>query len=122
MLCSLLVVERRLSTCRRNLPATRLSLKNDRLNNILLIKINVPVLQKVLEDAEKSVIERAIKTYYNNKNWRWNIKPYKQGEASNASCFSPPPAERSRLQDVTDIPERDEESDEKSVGSDYENN
>ena len=60
----------------------------------------MPVLQKVLEDAEKSVIERAIKTY-NNKNWRWRIKPYKQGEASNVSCFSPPPAKR--RQDVTDI-------------------
>ena len=69
----------------------------------------MPVLQKVLEDAEKSVIERAIKTYYNIKNWCWKIKPYKQGEASNVSCFSPPPAKRSRFQ-------------EKSVSSDYENN
>ena len=68
----------------------------------------MPVLQKGLEDAEKSVIERAIKTYYNNKNWRWKLKPYKQGEASNVSCFSPPPAKRSRLQE--------------SVSSDYENN
>ena len=38
MLCSSSVVERGVSTSRRNLPATRLSLKNDRLNNILLIK------------------------------------------------------------------------------------
>ena len=38
MLCSSSVVERGFSTCRRNLPATRSSLKNDRLNNILLIK------------------------------------------------------------------------------------
>ena len=82
----------------------------------------MPVLQKVLEDAEKSVIERAIKTYYDNKNWRWKIKPYKQGEASNVSCFSPPPAKTSCLQDVTDIHESDEESDGKSVCSDYENN
>ena len=38
MLCRSSVVERGFSTSRQNLPATRLSLKNDKLNNILLIK------------------------------------------------------------------------------------
>ena len=61
------------STVRRNLCETRLSLKNERLNSILMIKINMPCLRKIIKDCDQVVVEAAVKRYFEKKKWRWNI-------------------------------------------------
>ena len=59
------------STLRRNLRENHLSLKNNMLNSILTIKISMPVLWKVLNNATETIIIHSIKKHYAQKNWRW---------------------------------------------------
>ena len=55
---------------RRNLGYKRSKMSNDRLENILLIKINGPVLRnKIHEDFNNILVLRTIDLYYQKKNW-----------------------------------------------------
>ena len=59
---------------RRNLGYERLKMSNDRLENILLIKINDPVLRKIHKDFSNILVSWAIDLYFQEKNWRWNLR------------------------------------------------
>ena len=49
---------------RRNLGYERLKMSNDRLENILLIKINSPVLGKTHNDFDNILVSQAIDLYF----------------------------------------------------------
>ena len=45
------------------------------LNSVLAIKINMPVLWKVLNNATETIIIWSIEKCYPQKNWRWELQP-----------------------------------------------
>ena len=77
---------------RRNLGYKRLKMSNDRLENILLIKINDPVLRKIHKDFSNILVSWAIDLYFQEKNWRWNLRtPSEENlEKNEESLFGPP--------------------------------
>ena len=87
MLTSSSVVERGFSTVRRSLRENRLSMQNARLNQILIVKCNLPVLQKIIPDAVESILAEAVEIYKSKKKWRWNLHKSDQNntEKVNAS-------------------------------------
>lgn len=99
------------STLRRNLRENRLSMKNDRLNSILMIKINLPVLRTVLFDCDQQIIDAAVTKYYKAKKWRWDLRPSPKvifdTAAEKDASFGLPPPKKIRLQDSADVDEND---------------
>ena len=73
MLISSSVVKRGFSTARRSLRENRLSMQNARLNQILIIKCNLPVLGKIIPDAVESILAEAVEIYKSKKKWCWNL-------------------------------------------------
>ena len=73
MLTSSSVVERGFSTVRRSLRENRLSMQNARLNQILIVKCNLPVLRKIIPDAVESILAEAVEIYKSKKKWCWNL-------------------------------------------------
>ena len=73
MLASSSVVERGFSTVRRLLRENRLSMQNARLNQVLIVKCNLPVLRKIIRDAVDSILNEAVELYKSKKKWRWNL-------------------------------------------------
>ena len=59
---------------RRNLEYKKLKISNDPLENILLIKVNGPVLQKIHTDFDNILVFQAIDLYFQKKNWRSNLR------------------------------------------------
>ena len=53
---------------RQNLGYNRLKMSNDRLENILLIKINGPFLRKIHEDFDNILVSLSIDLYFQKKN------------------------------------------------------
>lgn len=74
LLASSSVVERGFSTLRRILKENRLSMKNDRLSQSLVVRCNLPVLRKLKNDYEKILIQKAVEIYLERKKWRWGIR------------------------------------------------
>ena len=58
-------VERGFSTVNRMLPNLRLSLSKNRLNNLLMLRINVPILSKINPDYEAKLIDKTVSEYLN---------------------------------------------------------
>ena len=69
-------VERGISTINRELTSTRSSLKNSTLDDLLLLRINLPVLLKRDPEYEQKLVEKAICKDQHAKNRR-NTKPQK---------------------------------------------
>ena len=64
-----------------------------------------------MDDAGKDMIERAIKLYYERKKWHWKVR-LTQNEMQTSSVLTPPPPIQFRLQDIEDISDSEEISDE----------
>ena len=56
-------MERGFSTLKRHLQDSRLSLKNDTLNDLLLVRINTPLLRKLDPNYEGKLVQKAVKMY-----------------------------------------------------------
>ena len=65
---------------------------NDRLENILLIKINGPVLHKIHKEFNNILVLWAIDLYFQKKNWRWNLHNTSEEDLgkNEESLFGPP--------------------------------
>ena len=60
-------VELGFSTLRRTLQKNYLSVPNERLNQILTVRINLPMLCNLIEDCNNVVIKECVEKYYNRK-------------------------------------------------------
>ena len=60
-------VERGFSTCNRLLPDHRLRMRNTRLNALLMLRVNVPVLTSLDPDYETKLVDKAIEKYLTEK-------------------------------------------------------
>lgn len=69
-------VERGFSVVRRVITEQRTNLSNEILDNLLVIRLNLPVLSKFIAEGqyEDSVIARAVAKYLVSKKWRWDLK------------------------------------------------
>ena len=63
-------VERGISTLNRELTSTRASLKNSTLDDLLLLRINLPILLKCDPTYEQKLVEKATSIYQEAKNRR----------------------------------------------------
>jgi hypothetical protein len=96
MILSTSTVERGFSTVKRHLTDARLSLSNKRLNQLLLIRNNVPILQGLDHDYETKIVAKAIKLYlessergrYNNTKTRFT-KEATAGTSGTVDQFLP---------------------------------
>ena len=77
---------------RWNLGYNRLKMSNDCLENILLIKINGPILHKIHKDFDNILVSWAIDLYFQKKNWRWNLSTTSEENLgkNEESLFGPP--------------------------------
>ena len=80
LLASSSVIERGFSTLRRVLRENRLSMKNDRLNQSLIVKCNLPVLRKLINNCDDKIINNAIGLYQVKKKWRWGIRKTRENK------------------------------------------
>ena len=68
----------------------RLKMSNDRLENILLVKINGPVLRKIYKGFNNILVSQAIDLYFQKKNWRWNLRTISKLGKNEESLFGSP--------------------------------
>ena len=67
-------------------------MSNNCLENILLIKINDPVLHKIHKDFDNILVSWAIDLYFQKKNWRWSLSTTSEENLgkNQESLFGPP--------------------------------
>ena len=67
-------------------------MSNDRLENILLIKIKGPVLRKIHKDFDNILVSLSVDLYFQKKNWRWNLRTASEENLgkNEESLFGPP--------------------------------
>ena len=97
---------------------------NERLNQILTVRINLPMLCNLIEDCNNVIIKKCVEKYYNRKKWRWSVRKEKEVEITNQDvCCNPPPTKK-RVIDLTnyDISDDDQQADseEESFESSFE--
>ena len=63
------VVEQGFSTLHRILRENRLAMSNKRLNQLLMVKINLPVLHSLIKDCDV-ILKECIRRYYQKKKWK----------------------------------------------------
>lgn len=56
---------------------------NERLNQILTVKINLPMLRNLIEDCDDVIIKQCVKRYYDRRKWRWSVRKEKEVERTN---------------------------------------
>lgn len=111
MLASSSMVERGFSTLRRILRENRLSMKNDRLNQTLIVRCNLPILKKLRIDCVDKIINDAVELYLVKKKWRWGIRQQKQNKEKVQdlkSIYGCPPKKRKRI-DMSKTPDTTDE-------------
>ena len=64
---------KRIFNCKVLVEGNRLSMQNARLNQVLIVKCNLPVLRKIIRDAVDSVLNEAVELYKSKKKWRSNL-------------------------------------------------
>lgn len=88
-------VERGFSTVNRMLTNTRLSLSKGRLNNLLMLRINVPILTSLDAEYESKLIDKAVSQYLSTKRYETKkksgakVKQHQYGTSSE-DLFLPP--------------------------------
>ena len=80
LLASSSVVERGFSMLRRVLRENRLSMKNNRLSQSLIVRCNLPVLRKLINNCDDKIINNAIELYQVKKKWRWGIRKTRENK------------------------------------------
>ena len=103
---------------RQNLRHKRLKMSNSRLENILLIKINGPVLHKTYKDFDNILVWWAIDLYFHKDNWRCNLcTTSKENLRKNKESSFGPPIKRA-VQEISSSNDSSSESDSSEPGSD----
>ena len=103
---------------KRNLWYKRLKMSNNRLENILLIKINGPVSRKIHKDFDNILVSWAIDLYFQKKNWRWNLRTTSEENlGKNEESLFGPPIKRV-VQEMSSSDDSSSESDSSDVDSD----
>ena len=93
-------------------------MSNDRLENILLVKINGPVLRKTYKDFDNILVSRAIDLYFQKKNWRWNLRTIsKENLGKNEESLFGSPIKRI-VQEISSSDDSSSESDPSEPESD----
>ena len=77
---------------------------NQRLDSILLIKINLGVIRKLITDADNNIISRCVERYYQNKQWRWSLRKRQENRAEDGKneLYGPPLPKRIAIEEETD--------------------
>ena len=81
-------IERGFSRVNRMLPNSRLSLSKSHLNNLLMLRINVPILSKLDPEYEAKLIDKAVSEYLNKQHHvtksktAAQVKPHEYGTSS----------------------------------------
>ena len=88
-------------------------MKNNRLNPCFIIKINIPIIRKVIKDAEEFIQGTAVKVYFEKNKWRWDIrKTSEQAVQPSAEAlgklYGPPPYKRRRTLVLIDLADKGE--------------
>ena len=68
------IVESGFSTVRRIIPEERSSLANKSLNDLLELKLALPIVQSLKENYAEHVVQRAVDRYLAGAKWRWGLK------------------------------------------------
>ena len=77
-------------------------MSNERLNQILTVKINLPMLRSLIEDCDNVIIKQCAERYYDRKKWRWFVRKEKEVEKTNQDIYGNPPPTKKRVIDLTD--------------------
>ena len=89
------VVEQGISTLHRILRENRLAMSNERLNQLLTVKINLPVLHNLIKDCNV-ILKECIRRYYQKKKLRWPT--HKEANSNEEPCGdiygAPPPIKK----------------------------
>ena len=93
-------------------------MSNDCLENILLIKINDPVLRKIHKEFCNILVSWAIDLYFQEKNWQWNLCTTSEEnlEKNEESLFGPPV--KRVVQEISPSDDSSSESDSSEPDSD----
>ena len=120
-------VERGFSTVNRMLPNSRLSLSKNRLNNLLVLWINVLILSKLNHEYKAKLIDKAVSEYLNKQHYvtkskkATQVKPHEYGTSSE-DLFLPtlrkPNLTSDLLKDENHLQISDDESDQEMSDSD----
>ena len=103
------VVEQGFSTLHRILRENRLAMSNKRLNQLLMVKINLPVLHSLIKDCDV-ILKECIRRYYQKKKWKWSTcKEAKSNEEHCGDIYGAPPPIRKQVIDLSDYNVSEEE-------------
>ena len=90
-------VEQGFSTLRKNLRENHLSMSNEGLNQILTVKINLPMLRNLIEDCDNVIINEYVERYYDRKMWRRSLRKEKEVEKINQDIYDSSPPTKKRV-------------------------
>ena len=77
------VVERDFSPLCRTLRENRLAMSDEQLNQLLTVKINLPVLHNLIKDCNV-ILKECIRRYYQKKKLRWPT--HKEANSNEEPC------------------------------------
>ena len=85
---------------RRLMPEYRSRLSNEMLDDLLLLKLNMPILEEIYpeDEYENSVLKRAVEKYLKSAKWRWVLKP--SSRSAQSSCHDQSPATKRRAEEM----------------------
>ena len=105
------VVERGFSTLRQILHENRLAMSNEWLNQLLTVKINLPVLHNLIKDCDNVILKECIWRYYQKKKWRWSArKEANWNEEPCADIYRAPPPIKKRVINLSVYVSEEEEN------------
>ena len=88
-------------------------MSNERLNQLLTVKINPPVLQNLIKDCDNVILKECIRRQYQKKKWRWSArKEAKSNEELCGDIYGAPSPIKKRVIDLSDynVSEEEEEN------------
>ena len=95
------VVGRGFSTLCQILHENRLAMSNERLNQLLTVKINLPALHNLIKDWDV-ILKECIWRYYQKNKWRWSArKEAKLNEGPCGDIYRAPPPIKKRVIDLS---------------------
>ena len=96
-------------------------MRNERLNQILTVKINLNALRKVMEDCDEKIVKACVILYHEKKNWRWkqkSVTPQKEKQDL-LKIYGAPPAKKTCLDLTREIETYEINDDEQDDDDDY---
>ena len=69
-----------------------MAMPNEQLNQLLTVKINLPILHDLIKDCNNFILKECIQRYYQKKKWRWSAhKEAKSNEELCGDIYRAPP-------------------------------